>query len=73
MRFPMRAEQREQQWPALNPSQADGTECVMCEVNYLHPSVRDLVVSHVPVGVSTETGSQVFACAGICAALAWPD
>lgn len=72
-RFPTKAEQREQRWSGLNAWQADGLECVMCETNYLHPSVPDPAVPHVPVGFSADTGSQVFACVGICAALAWPD
>lgn len=81
---PRRAEQREQQWPGLNASQADGLECVMCQTtistprcqtNHLHPTVPDLAVPHVPVGFS-HTGSQVFALRGpglarLTASLAW--
>lgn len=44
----------------LTPVQADGLACVECGVEYLHARVP-----HVPVGRS-ETGSQVFACAGCC-------
>lgn len=73
-------------WRGLNPAQADGRECVMCESSFVEPAVPEVHrlgprpgtrgtpsgINTVPVGRS-ETGSQVFACIGICAALAWPD
>ncbi|GAA4755012.1 hypothetical protein [Actinomycetospora chibensis] len=73
-------------WQGLNPNQAGGSECVMCERSFTWPALPDPYrpepipgtrtgpagIPAVPVGCS-ETGSQVFACAGICAALAWPD
>ena len=73
-------------WRVLNASQAEGTECVMCERSFTWPELPEALrpdpapgtrsgpagIPAVPVGLS-ETGSQVFACAGICAALAWPD
>lgn len=73
-------------WTGLNATQADGTECVMCEVSFIWPEVPaehqpapvpgtrsgPAGIPAVPVGVS-ETGAQVFACLGICAALAYPD
>ncbi|MFC5137229.1 hypothetical protein ACFPK1_03235 [Actinomycetospora rhizophila] len=73
-------------WQGLNSTQADGTECVMCERSFTWPELPDAYrptpvpgtrsgpagIPAVPVGRSV-TGSQVFACAGICAALAWPD
>ena len=76
----------EELWTGLNAGQADGHECVMCEVSFVVPEVPaqhrpapvpgtrtgPSGVPSVPVGVS-ETGSQVFACLGICAALAFPD
>ncbi|HEX4701825.1 MAG TPA: hypothetical protein VH352_06835 [Pseudonocardiaceae bacterium] len=51
-------------WPDLNPDQADGQACVVCARHYLCHRV-----AHVPVGRSV-TGSQVFACVGVCAASA---
>ena len=76
----------EARWAGLNAGQADGQECVMCEVSFVWPEVPaqhhpapvpgtrsgPAGIPAVPVGVS-ETGSQVFACLGICAALAYPD
>lgn len=73
-------------WQGLNAAQADGHECVMCESSFVEPAVPEAHrlrarpgtrstpagISTVPVGRS-ETGSQVFACIGICAALAFPD
>ncbi len=73
-------------WRGLNPAQADGRECVMCESSFVEPAVPEAHrlgarpgtrgtpsgISTVPVGRS-ETGSQIFACIGICAALAFPD
>jgi hypothetical protein len=79
-------ERCESLWRGLNPPQADGRECVMCESSFCEPAVPEVHrlgprpgtrstpsgINTVPVGRS-ETGSQVFACIGICAALAWPD
>jgi hypothetical protein len=73
-------------WRGLNPAQADGRECAMCESSFSEPAVPEVHrlgprpgtrstppgINTVPVGRS-ETGSQVLACVGICAALAWPD
>lgn len=81
-----RFERVESRWSGLNANQADGIECVMCERSFVWPELPaehrpDPVpgtrsgpagIPAVPVGRS-ETGSQVFACAGICAALAFPD
>ncbi|MFC5141021.1 hypothetical protein ACFPK1_22485 [Actinomycetospora rhizophila] len=82
----MTAARSEAVWSGLNESQADGTECAMCERSFLLPELPPEYlpepipgtrsgpsgIAAVPVGRS-RTGSQVFACAGICAALAWPD
>ena len=52
----------EQQWSGLSPLQADGRACVVCGRKFrLRGSVA------VPVGRSTVTGSQVFACVRGCA------
>jgi len=49
------------EWTHLNEAQADGRACVMCEM-----PTGSRPGGSVPVGRSS-TGSQVFACAGICA------
>lgn len=51
-------------WRGLSTAQADGWACVVCGADYWQ--ARPVSV---PVGVS-ESGSQVFACAGQCADLA---
>ncbi|WP_433787561.1 hypothetical protein ACQPX6_12145 [Actinomycetospora sp. CA-101289] len=82
----MTAARSEAVWHRLNESHADGTECVMCERSFGWPELPaqfqpDPVpgirtgpagIAGVPVGCS-HTGSQVFACVGICSALAYPD
>lgn len=55
----------EQTWTALGSAQADGLACVICARDYLRQPT-----SRVPVGRSA-TGSQVFACDGACADLAY--
>ncbi|PVZ09043.1 hypothetical protein [Actinomycetospora cinnamomea] len=79
-------EHTETRGAGLNASQAGGHECVMCETSFVWPEVPaqhrpnpvpgtrsgPAGIPAVPVGVSG-TGSQVFACLGICAALAYPD
>jgi len=73
-----RADQLRQQWDGLNPAQADGRECVVCESTYLdlaavlRGETPTAASPRVPVGFAADTGSQVFACVGICAALAYP-
>lgn len=47
-------------WTKLSPAQADGHACVICSRNF---HVRDPAA--MAVGRSL-TGSQVFACAGVC-------
>ncbi|MCA1709802.1 MAG: hypothetical protein LC808_43595 [Actinobacteria bacterium] len=56
---------REQTWTALGSAQADGLACVICARDYLRRPT-----SRIPVGRSA-TGSQVFACDGGCADLAY--
>ena len=53
----MPSDARDQYFPDLSPEQAEGLACVIC--------ARPLLVS-LPVGRSLN-GSQVFACAGVCA------
>ncbi|PXY17301.1 hypothetical protein BAY59_36525 [Prauserella coralliicola] len=49
-------------WTGLTPVQADGLACVWCGQSYVHDGGP-----HRPVGIAATTGSQVFACDGVCA------